>query len=117
MQLLASMPNHGDQVGGFQQSQMLGDPLPGHIQIFTQLTQGLAIAFVQLVQQFPPIFIRQRFEYYIHGWEHATNWLHMQEENYKKRRQASQRSALFASDRARVVTGPPFVIDVELLTR
>ena len=75
MELLASAPDHRDEVRRLQQGQMLGYGLPGHIQVLAQPGQSLAIALVELIQQFPPAFIGQRFEYGVHLAEIICNLL------------------------------------------
>lgn len=51
MQFLASAPDRGDEVRLFEENQVLGHRLPGHLQMLTQLRQRLTIVRVQLIQQ------------------------------------------------------------------
>ena len=66
MQFLPTLPDYGDEFCRFQQSQVLGDALPGHGEALTQLGQGLAVALVQLIEQLSPAFVSQCFEHCIH---------------------------------------------------
>ena len=50
VQLLAPTPNGGDEIRLFQQRQVLGDRLAGHVEVFAQFTQGLSIFFAKLVK-------------------------------------------------------------------
>jgi hypothetical protein len=49
MQLLASVPDNDHQVPRFQQGQMLGDCLTGHVEMSTQLGQCLPVVLAQLI--------------------------------------------------------------------
>lgn len=51
MQTFPSATNNGDQMGGGQHIQVLGDGLSSHADIAAQLAQRLAVAAAQLVQQ------------------------------------------------------------------
>src|SRR6266702_2786437 len=76
IQLLAPAPDDGDQIGRFQQQEMLGDGLPRHVEVRAQFAERLPVALMQLVQQLSPALVRQRFEYCIHSETHyATFWL------------------------------------------
>ena len=66
MQLLAPAPDDGDQIRRFQQQEMLGHPLPRHVQVFAQLAERLPVDLVQLIEQFSTTFVSQRFEHCIH---------------------------------------------------
>ena len=66
MQLLAPASDDGDQIGRFEQQEVLGDRLPRHVEVRAQFTERLAVARMQLVQQLAPAIVRQGFEYCIH---------------------------------------------------
>ncbi len=51
MQLLASAPDRGDEVRLFEENQMLGHRLPGHLQMRAQIRQRLSVVRVQHIQQ------------------------------------------------------------------
>lgn len=52
------LPRHEIRV--FQNGEMLGDSLPGHVQALTELAQRLSIPMMQPVQQLPAADVRQR---------------------------------------------------------
>src|SRR3954462_10961956 len=66
MQLLATLPNGGDEVRRFQQGKVLGDSLPRHVEVAAQFGQGLAVILVQLIEQPSAAGISQCFEHCIH---------------------------------------------------
>jgi hypothetical protein len=66
MQLLAPAPDDGQQVRRFQQSEMLGDCLPRHVEVRAQFTERLPVALVQHIEQLSAAFVRQGFKYCIH---------------------------------------------------
>lgn len=49
VQLLAPTPLNRHQIRRFEQGKVLGHPLPGHVQVLTELTQRLAVMGVQTV--------------------------------------------------------------------
>ena len=65
MQLLAPAPDDDDEIRRFQQQEMLGHRLPGHVEVFTQFAERLPVVLVQLIEQFSATFVRQCFEYCI----------------------------------------------------
>ena len=67
VQLLAAMPERGDEIGGLEDRKMLGHGLPRHGEAVAEFVQRLAVAGVKPVQQRPPRSIGQRFEDLIHG--------------------------------------------------
>ena len=69
MKLLPSMPDGGDQIGRFQDREMLGNGLPGHVEVPAQFAESLPVFFAQIVQQFSTAGIRQRFEHLVHAQE------------------------------------------------
>jgi len=78
VQLLAPLPDHGHQVGVFQQTQMLRHRLAGHVQLPAQFAERLPALTVQFIEQLAAALIRQGFEHVIHDEIHyATKWLHV----------------------------------------
>src|ERR1700724_974571 len=67
VQLLAAMPERGDEVGLFENPKMLRHRLPRHGEAVAEFVQGLSVAGVKPVQQRPPGSVGQRFEDFIHG--------------------------------------------------
>src|SRR5580704_11899595 len=84
MQLLAATPDDGDQVRIFQQFQMLGHRLPSHVQVFTKLSECLAILCEEFIEQLPARRVGECFEHLVHSLIHAdyyaTKWLHVKNE-------------------------------------
>src|SRR5258708_9537389 len=67
MQLLAAMPERGDEAGRLENCKVLCDGLPRHGEAVAEFVQGLTVFGVKPVQQRPPRSIGQRFEDLIHG--------------------------------------------------
>src|ERR1700674_6087446 len=67
VQLLAAMPERGDEVGRLENRKVLGHGLPRHGEAVAEIVQGLSVFGVKPVQQRPPRSIGQRFEDLIHG--------------------------------------------------
>jgi len=65
MQLLASPPLRRHQMRGFEDAQMLGDGLTGHVEVFRQLAERLAVVVVEPIEQLPAARIRKRLEHRI----------------------------------------------------
>ena len=61
------MLHRGDEVGVFEDAEMLGDGLPRHGEAFAKLVQRLPVPHMQPVEQFPPRRIRKRPEDVVHG--------------------------------------------------
>ncbi len=51
VQLLAPAPVHRDEVRRFEHGEVLGDALPGHLEVLAELTQGLPVLHVQAVEK------------------------------------------------------------------
>src|SRR6266403_5645398 len=66
VQLLAAMPERGDEVGGLENRKVLGHSLPRHGEAVAKIVQGLSVLGVKSVQQRPPRSIGQRSEDLIH---------------------------------------------------
>src|SRR5262249_21898129 len=62
MQLLAALPPRRQQVGFFENGEMLRHGLAGHLVPFAQLAQRLAVLPAEAIQQPPAIGIRQGAE-------------------------------------------------------
>jgi hypothetical protein len=60
---------------------VLGDSLPGHVEVAAQLRQRLTVALVQPIEQLSTAFIRQGFEDCIHGFNMQLNGCILQEES------------------------------------
>src|SRR5882757_7116192 len=54
VQLLAAMPERGDEVGRLENRKVLCHRLPGHGEAVAEVVQGLSVAGVKPVQQRPP---------------------------------------------------------------
>src|SRR5258707_10754218 len=67
VQLLAAMPERGDEAGGLENRKVFSDGLPRHGEAVAEIVQGLSVPGVKPVQQRPPRSIGQRFEDLIHG--------------------------------------------------
>src|SRR6188768_615592 len=62
VQLLAAVPERGDEIGRFENSEMLGDRLPRHGEAVAKFVQRLSVFGVKPVQQRAPRRIGKRFE-------------------------------------------------------
>src|SRR5207248_1459666 len=67
MQLLAAMPERGDEVRRFENPKVFGDRLPRHGEAVAKFVQRLSVVGVKPVQQRAPRRIGKRFEDLIHG--------------------------------------------------
>ena len=67
MQLLAAMPDRGDEVGLLQDRKVLRHRLPRHGEAVAKFVQGLSVSGVKPVQQRPPRCIGESFEDFVHG--------------------------------------------------
>src|SRR5262245_24517719 len=66
MELLAAAADGGDQVGRFQDGEVLAHRLPGHVQSGAELAEGLAVARVEAVEELPATRVGQRLEDLVH---------------------------------------------------
>ena len=66
MQFLASVPDGSDEVGGFEQAQVLGDGLARHVEMTAKRAERLAVVLAQCIEQLAPAGVRQGFKYCIH---------------------------------------------------
>ena len=67
VQLLAAMLDGRDQIGLFEDDEVLGDGLPRHRKALAKFVQCLAVPGVKPVQQRPSRPIGERSEDFIHG--------------------------------------------------
>jgi hypothetical protein len=67
VQLLAAVPERGDEVGRFENPKVLCDRLPRHGEAVAEFVQRLSVPGVKPVQQRAPRRIGKRFEDLIHG--------------------------------------------------
>ena len=67
MQLLAAMPERGDEVGCLENPKVFCDRLPRHGEAVAEFVQRLSASHVKPVQQRAPRRIGKRFEDLIHG--------------------------------------------------
>ena len=62
MQFFAATPDRADQIRRFQYFKMLRGRLPGHVQVFAELAERLAVLFAEQVEELAARRIAQRFE-------------------------------------------------------
>src|SRR6185369_8670394 len=67
VQLLAAMPERGDEVGRFENPKVLCHRLPRHGEAVAEFVQRLSVFDVKPVEQRAPRRIGKRFEDFIHG--------------------------------------------------
>jgi len=79
VELFAPMPDHGEKVGGFENLEVLGHGLTGHVEMGAEFRQRLPVGLVQLVEELTAARVSEGFEYVIHQWTplYATNGLHV----------------------------------------
>src|SRR5579884_3481734 len=79
VQLLPPPSDSDDEIGVFQDRQMLTHRLSRHVESRAELAKRLTVLGTQSVEQFSPARIGQRLEHRIHGVSHAlqyaTIWL------------------------------------------
>src|SRR5438067_12101646 len=66
VQLLPPAPHGDDEVRRLEHRKVLGDGLPGHGQVLTELAEGLPIARAQSIEEQPPARVGERFEDEVH---------------------------------------------------
>ena len=66
VQLLAAVAHGGDEIGRFENGEMLTDGLPGHVQARAQLAKVLSTAVLQAVEQLTAARVGQRLEDFVH---------------------------------------------------
>jgi hypothetical protein len=62
MELLAAVFNGRDEIGSFQQGQMLAHGLPRHTHVAAEVAERAAVSIVKTVEQFSPRLVSQGFE-------------------------------------------------------
>ena len=62
MQLFTAAPHGGDEVGRFQEAQVLGHGLARHVQVLTQLVERAAVVRVQKIEELAPAGVGQGLE-------------------------------------------------------
>src|SRR5689334_5969589 len=67
VQLLAAMPERGDEISRFENPEVLCDRLPRHGEAVAEFVQRLSVFGVKPVQQRAPRCVGKRFEDFIHG--------------------------------------------------
>src|SRR5215831_4018151 len=65
VQFFAAAPDDDDEVSGFEEPEMLGDGLAGHVKVFAELAQSLAVICVEHVEQPAPGRISERLEHLV----------------------------------------------------
>lgn len=66
VELLTATPSGGDEVGVFEDFEVLGDGLTGHVEAAAEIAESLAVLAAQLIEQGPAAGIGQGFEDCIH---------------------------------------------------
>jgi hypothetical protein len=66
VQFLTAAPEDNHEVCPLQYDEMLGDSLPAHVQMLTELAQGLPVVGVQTIKQQSPTGIGERLERFVH---------------------------------------------------
>jgi len=66
MELFAATPKGDYELSLDQQIEMLGDSLPGHVEVPTEFIQSLAVVSVKLVQQCSSIGVGQSSKNGVH---------------------------------------------------
>ncbi len=66
MQLLASVPDDGEKVGGFEDFEMLGHGLAGHGEMGAEFGKRSPIGLVQLIEELAAAGIGEGFEHVVH---------------------------------------------------
>lgn len=66
VQLLAPVPDHGEEVGGFEDIEVLGHGLAGHVEMGAEFRQRLPVGLVQVVEELAAARIGEGFEHIFH---------------------------------------------------
>ena len=72
MELFATSPKWDDQLSANQNVQVFGNALARHAQVLTELTEGLSIVLMKLIEKGAATLVSQSFEDVIHGNGYAT---------------------------------------------
>ena len=73
VELFAAAPDDGNEVGLFEEVEMFGHGLAGHVEVLTKLGQGLPVGLIKDIEQFAPTGIGQGFENFIHDVQTICN--------------------------------------------
>jgi hypothetical protein len=77
VKLASSLPVNRDQIGFFQYSEMLRDPLTGHGEALAQIIQALSAFLKKAVEKQAARLIGKGLEDICHARYYATKWLHV----------------------------------------
>jgi len=102
VELLSSAPHDGDEVRSLEDGEMFGDGLTSHRQAIGELTQRLAIAGKQRVEQCATAFVGEGTEHVFHATILGNHMVACQERRLRLRNLTDQsaRSATTGSTRA-----------------
>ena len=78
MKFFAAPPDVDHEVRLLQKAEVFGHGLPGHVEMAAQLTQGLGVVRVQLIEEFSPVRAGESLKDSIHVRHYATKWLPVQ---------------------------------------
>jgi hypothetical protein len=51
VELFAPVPDHGEEIGGFEDLEVLGHGLAGHVEMGAEFRQRLPVGLVQLIEE------------------------------------------------------------------
>jgi hypothetical protein len=71
MKPFATPPNGGDEIGGFENREVLADCLTGHVQSNAELEQTLTVTSIQAVEQVTSTRVGQGLEDVTRDWLHV----------------------------------------------
>jgi hypothetical protein len=88
MQFLAPLFHRNDQIGFFQQNEVLGHRLTTHVMVLAEFAERQARLLAQSVEQLPAAGIGEGLEHFVfisnHTRQYATCWLHVNGESTTK---------------------------------
>ena len=67
MEFLATLPDGGDELCGFENGEMFGNSLSSHGEMGAQCAQSLSVLCMKPVEQFASTLIGEGFEDEVHG--------------------------------------------------
>jgi len=79
VELFAAVPDHREEVGVFENLEVLGHGLARHVELGAQVAERAAVGLVQLIEELSATRISQCFENFIHEVKglYATKGLHV----------------------------------------
>ena len=79
VELFAAVPDHGEEVGVFEDFEVLGHGLARHVEVGAEVAERAPVGLVQLIEKLSAAGIGERFENFIHEVMgiYATKWLHV----------------------------------------